>query len=1411
MKGCKLLHIFVMILFLSQTSTFAQNNAYKINDALYEYLVLAQNNLKVPILGLSMLDTLYAKAKKIDDLKTQCLAFSLRVNYYHYQNNGVMARQEFNRIAPFLLNSPFKEFYFKAWGVLITENIHSGKYAQAASELNKFQAEAKDLNCIYGLAESYRMQGDICYMHDVYRLALPLYHKAVYYAKSSPYADLSFYYRCIGCCCFRLRRWKDAEEALQNSISSASDLQQTMSGRMLLLSLYCCEDVQNADNIDQTYSTLRGLCALFPIAKDQQYLYNECMYYYSMYYQKDEITAKSFLDTRETLFKPDSLTYYFKKARYSELKDNDRNAALYYDKYNTLISQQQNREDHFLSLSFVPQLEYQKVAREKKLLLQNNAKIKLNELRSSARLMALDAEHERLHLLDQKRKHAILENQLMMQDMALHQQKRKIIDQSLLADQQKKTQQLQQSQAFWKILFAFTISQICILFILGYIIDKYRIKKHLLLEKSKAENAKKRKTLFFQNMSHEIRNPLNAIVGFNEVLNGEMADELLPHQKAEFVRIISTNCRLLQTVFNDVVDLSDLENNSYRLVFTDVDIHQLCRISLESIRGRQTDGVELIFHPSSDMPYILRTDAQRLQQVLTNYLTNACKYTERGSITLSYEVFNDLVRFSVTDTGCGVKPEDAEKIFERFQMLDKSKRGTGLGLHICRLIAKLMHAKVYLDKAYTGGARFVLDHPLKIFLSILAIVCFSILPVKAQKNPLHIQNHLYQYYLKMENKLTDPVGNLMADTLYAMAQKAHDINAQGYALENKVRFCRYTDNEKMMLLQFNRCKHFCLRMRLYYSLFSAWSYVVNYYLIHNRFDEALNQLIAFQNLSIQLGESDGISAYLYSAGCFYYMQQQYTTALSYFLQTFYYDDKDPHSIDIMIGQCYFNLKQYDKSISYMNKALLKSRNNASNVIPYVFLTKSYCIKGDVINANKMIAKLHELKKECPKWIKDTHYYSALYLYHTHIEKNKSKADEELLKSGKYGDPVDLARYCMQIGAYSDAKRLYKKATVSANEWMTSSPCHLLGSYASNLDYGRVMNERNKIAMNNMHLAMKNAYNGRKYIALEREKTALLLRQAEKEIQQNKVKLAMRKLIFEQQQQNLLKHKRLSQHIERQKKLKNVRFHWQMVTFSLLLFSLMILGTYIISQLRQREKRLREDTLNAQFEEYIKDRFFQNISNKIRQPLDTIVNLNEQLNTDPFCEITPQQRRDMMQQLNHSGKYLAQVVNTVLDISKIESGTYKLELENVNIHILCESVLQEVSESVFEGVELSLESRNMSESEGTQCILYTDMQRLYFVLRTYLTNACQHTRIGSIKLAYEEFLDKVVFSVTDTGDGLPLNVASTIFDRNKWDITKKDVGLSLYIVKLISDLLNGKAWVDTTYTNGARFVFEHPKL
>jgi signal transduction histidine kinase len=98
---------------------------------------------------------------------------------------------------------------------------------------------------------------------------------------------------------------------------------------------------------------------------------------------------------------------------------------------------------------------------------------------------------------------------------------------------------------------------------------------------------------------------------------------------------------------------------------------------------------------------------------LINLLTNACKCTEHGSIKLAYVTDNQNIYFSVTDTGCGVPVKDAERIFDRFEKLDKFKQGTGLGLNICRQIANLLGGKIYVDTSYAGGARFVFEHPLE--------------------------------------------------------------------------------------------------------------------------------------------------------------------------------------------------------------------------------------------------------------------------------------------------------------------------------------------------------------------------------------------------------------------------------------------------------------------------------------------------------------------------------------------------------------------------------------------------------------------------------------------------------------------------------------------------------------------------
>jgi signal transduction histidine kinase len=129
--------------------------------------------------------------------------------------------------------------------------------------------------------------------------------------------------------------------------------------------------------------------------------------------------------------------------------------------------------------------------------------------------------------------------------------------------------------------------------------------------------------------------------------------------------------------------------------------------------SRTEKGVKMHF-PQHIIDFTLKTDRQRVLQLLSNYLSNACKFTHEGEIMLDYYVDEQLktVTFSVTDTGIGIPVDKAEIIFNRFEKLNSFEQGTGLGLHVCRLIAKTLHGEVRLDTSYTSGSRFIFVHPI---------------------------------------------------------------------------------------------------------------------------------------------------------------------------------------------------------------------------------------------------------------------------------------------------------------------------------------------------------------------------------------------------------------------------------------------------------------------------------------------------------------------------------------------------------------------------------------------------------------------------------------------------------------------------------------------------------------------------
>lgn len=236
--------------------------------------------------------------------------------------------------------------------------------------------------------------------------------------------------------------------------------------------------------------------------------------------------------------------------------------------------------------------------------------------------------------------------------------------------------------------------------------------KQLRLMTEQAEAANLMKTAFISNISHEIRTPLNVIVGFSELLLDDNYDE---DAKKSFAQTISANTERLLKQVNDVLDLSRLESGKIQFSIKPVDMIACCRESFDNIKDLVSPNIQLTF--SSDLTsYTVHTDRYRIQQLLSNLLSNSIKFTQEGEINLSVKIDESQcqVRLIVTDTGCGIKPEQREKIFDYFEKIDEFAEGTGLGLPICKIIAQRLSGSLFVDPDYTGGARFVFVHPLNL-------------------------------------------------------------------------------------------------------------------------------------------------------------------------------------------------------------------------------------------------------------------------------------------------------------------------------------------------------------------------------------------------------------------------------------------------------------------------------------------------------------------------------------------------------------------------------------------------------------------------------------------------------------------------------------------------------------------------
>ena len=230
------------------------------------------------------------------------------------------------------------------------------------------------------------------------------------------------------------------------------------------------------------------------------------------------------------------------------------------------------------------------------------------------------------------------------------------------------------------------------------------------LDLIKAQEADKMKNAFIANMSHEIRTPLNAIVGFSRLITE--TDNASEQQ--EYLTIINNNSDLLLQLINDILDFAKIESGTLNYNLSWVDLKDVCQEVYISQSLKMTSDVALLYNGDMLPSVRLRTDTQRIEQVLLNLLSNAIKCTNQGFVSLSYEVEGDFVRVSVTDTGIGIDKEKQASVFERLVKLDDFRQGTGLGLSICKMIIEKLGGEIGLRSELGKGSTFWFTLPLAV-------------------------------------------------------------------------------------------------------------------------------------------------------------------------------------------------------------------------------------------------------------------------------------------------------------------------------------------------------------------------------------------------------------------------------------------------------------------------------------------------------------------------------------------------------------------------------------------------------------------------------------------------------------------------------------------------------------------------
>lgn len=661
--------LFLILFFTTTAKAQKEAETFNVDSTLYEYYQRCQEYLLEPVV-LNMSDTLFRMAGERQDERMQAVAIATQLDYYYFQGTNEDSVIHYtNKVKEFAKATHQPKYYYFAWANrLITYYLKTSRTNIALYEVQNMLKEAQEEDDKTGLSRCYNIMSQIytikrfdsmAFEWRLKEIELTEKYKIENYNISQTYAQIANYY-------INQKKQKEALAAVEKAIATANSSTQQISAKLEFVNYYSkFGDFQAAEKL------LKECQAAFEQDKRlesiKKRLYNiECLYYQQTKQYPKALEAAKMQEKEERRLSESILSssHYRTQGEIYQKMGNMNLAVKYLQMYINTDDSLKIANEQVASSEFATLLNVEKLNAEKKELM-------------------LQAQEKELHNKTTLIISLIISLIILLGILFIFLYRENFLKRKLKV-----------SEAELKIRNE------------ELMVSREELRK----AKDIAEASSRMKTTFIQSMTHEIRTPLNSIVGFSQVLSDHYNNS---PETQEYVNIIKSNSNDLLRLVTDVLTLSELDQYEQLPTDAETDLHAICQLASEVAKDNTQKDVEVLFEPERES-LLIRSNSERISQVLNNLAHNAAKFTTRGSIRIAYSVLEaeKKIEISVTDTGTGIPKDQQEAVFERFYKMNSFTQGTGLGLPICRSIAEKLGGSLRIDTSYTEGCRMILTLPL---------------------------------------------------------------------------------------------------------------------------------------------------------------------------------------------------------------------------------------------------------------------------------------------------------------------------------------------------------------------------------------------------------------------------------------------------------------------------------------------------------------------------------------------------------------------------------------------------------------------------------------------------------------------------------------------------------------------------